>query len=268
MYTYFLLFLSLVALQVALRQLSAEFFSLPAATLNVAPVIALLLLPLTFQQGGYIHDFPHLFFVTLAYVLLVRRQWTFYYGVLVVAMFNKETAILLILAPWALHFRRLSPRQLAWHSALHVTLGLPVVLYMRHLFSTNRGGSMEWHLLGNIDYFAKLSSYFVLDDIYAPFIFFPVMFNVVLVALAVFLVIHRWREKPESARVLLVTYLIVLTPLFLLAGWRNEVRVFYLAAPAFYLLVLHSIQSLFDVGPAPGRPEDRKASADGDMSTE
>jgi hypothetical protein len=42
-----------------------------------------------------------------------------------------------------------------------------------------------------------------------------------------------------------VVYVIVLTPLFLIGGWRNEVRVFDVAAPAFYLLAVHTLHCIY-----------------------
>lgn len=249
LYTYFLLFACLVALQLTLRELAAHFFRLPRHVLDVIPAVSLLFLPLTFQKGGFVYDFPDLLLTTAAVLSMARRSWAVYYLVFVLALLNKETAILLICAPWAM-LRHQMPRRQVWlKTGLHLLLGAPILLFVRAICRDNPGSGVEWHFSSNVTYFSDPASYLAADDLYAPLIWFPVLFNLGMTAVVAFLAFYRWWDKPGAMRDLLVAYLFILTPLFLANGYRNEVRVFYLIAPAFYVLALHTALSMYGAAP-------------------
>lgn len=254
LYTYFILFACLFGLQILLAKLGATYLEISPQVRVIAPVIALLMLPLSFQKGGYFYDFPQLFLVTLAVLLAAKRKWLTYYFVFALAVLNKQTAALLVLAPLALYYRALPIRRWIAHGFIHVAIAAPLFIIIRMLFAPNGGSMFELHMATNKWYYYRLGTYFASDDIYAPFLFFPVLFNVLAVALVLFFIFYRWAEKPAPVRRLLIVYVCLLTPLLVLGGWRNEVRVYYLAAPAFYILALHTAYLLFG-GAAGGKPQ-------------
>ena len=257
---YGLMVILLFGAQICLRFTATTVYHLPSAAADFAPAVTLLFLPLTFLGGGYLYDFADVCFISLTTLFLLRGSWWLYYAAFALAVFNKETSVLFILALWALYARHWSIARLAGHSALHVVIGSAIVLPIRWWFRDNRGAGMEWHLEGNLAYYLRPTTYLDIDDVYAPFIFHPTFFNLVLVFFVIFVALYAWRTKPASIRRLFLVLFLVLLPLFIVGGWRNEVRVFYLCLPAYFLLALHTLHVLY-VGDAPKLRGEESASS-------
>lgn len=250
--TYFLLLGVLVALLFVWREAGRA--ALPASPLlhDFAPLIALLLLPLTFIQGGYIYDFPELLLSSLAMLCLLQRRWRLFYAAFVLAALNKESNVLLAAPFAAAAWTAGLPRaRIAAHAAIQVVVGSAILLGVRQVFAGNPGIETELHLFDNLRFFVSPVAYLNAFDIYAPLVLTPRGFNVVSLAIFGTLFAYHWRDKPLAVRRLLLATIGAIFPLYLAFGFRDEIRVFYMAATPLYLAGLHTILTVYQ----PARPD-------------
>jgi hypothetical protein len=245
---YFFMFACLFASLYAFRAATAAVFSPPRAWSDFAPAIATLLLPLTFLRGGYMYDFAELLLMGLATLFLARGRWWLFYPVLVLAILNKESNVLLVLFFAAFAWDRMPRRALFLHLGAQTLLGVGLVVALRQIYAGAPGLTMQFNLWRNLAFLLKPSSYFMFVDVYAPMIPAPRGFNLLTLALLAFLVGWRWREKPVALRRLLVLTAIFNLPLFLFGGYTDELRNLSFVFPAIYLL---GFDTLFGVYSAP-----------------
>ena len=242
---YFYMFVCLLLFAVTLRYLAIKVLHPPPVFSDLAPVLALLLLPTTFAHAGHIYDFPELLLVTAAFwAITCNRHWLFYL-ILPLALLNKESAMLLVVYFGAVHYDRLSRRTLGIHLLVNVIVALSIVFYIRSLFASNPGSGFDFHLLSNLAYWFSITPYVGAFDVYAPLIPTPKGGHIVLLALLGFSVWYQWKEKPVALRRALIAMSGALIPLFLIAGYHDETRALYLLFPVIYLMFLQTFQSLY-----------------------
>jgi hypothetical protein len=234
-------------LLVATRRLTRLAMDYPDAFVDWAPVVALLVLPLSFSRGGYLYDFPELLLVTTAIGLLLERRWLLYYACFTLACLNKETAILLVVYCLALHWKRLSRGRLLAHAGAHAMLGLPILAWQRFTFAANPGANAEFQLWDNLRFLLSPASWARFWDPYGPLLPFPGPFNVVSLVLFGAAVLLFWREKPHRLRVAFVAMMSVLVPLLIVYGTLDEVRNLSLVFPVAYLLACHTTARLYGI---------------------
>jgi hypothetical protein len=234
---------SLIGFLFALRHLADALFELPRSFARKIPLIALLLLPPLFRYTNFIYDFPSLFLFTLGLVLMVRQRWRAYFGLLVVATINKETAVLLPFV-FGLYFLR--------HQALlkgrfwpllgaQIGLWLVIKLGINFVFRHSPGGMAEFHLRDHN--LGLLRSYSV--GTAAGWLVLAVLMGV------------RWSEAPRFLRTAL-WILPVLVGLTLFLGYLDEFRDYYEVFPVVVLLVAHGVARLTGVA-VKAVPEDDHA---------
>ncbi len=232
-----LLYLPLVAFVYAFRYLLTGVLSAPARTVDLLPPLAVLaLIPCFFY--GYIYDFATLFLSTLGLALLARARWRAFLVVFLLACLNKETAILLTLV-YVVHYWRDGrlPRPLYWGlAAAQVALYGAIRLLLAWAFAGNPGTLVEFNLVKHLLAYVRVPLVAVLSAL--------------VLAGILFLMFHRWREKPRF----LLHSTVILVPLFalyLLFGWAYEFRTFYEVYPAIVLLCAQTVGAFFGVRMAP-----------------
>jgi len=244
---YGLLFMCVLGSLFLLRYITHKVYDYPILFSDFAPVVAAPFLALTFLNCGFIYDFPEIFLALSCLALLMNSKWIPYYVCFALACFNKETAVFTVLYFLAFHIGSLSWKSLTRHFALHVVLGAVILTFLRVIFKDNEGAQAEFHLWQNLKFFATPSTYFSFVDIYALLIPVPRSFNVLNLALFVPLLLIGWRDKPLWVRRMFTGIMIVLIPLYVIWGAVDEIRVFYLALPAIYLLIIHTVYQ-FGIG--------------------
>jgi hypothetical protein len=244
--TYFYLFLCLVVTVIALRKLTKLVYDFPAPVTDFAPALAMLLLPMTFVHGGYMYDFPELMFLVMLLVFMLQSRWRLYYLLFPLSLLNKETGILTILLFAALKYKAM-PKATFWrHIAAQVLIGVPILVVIRLLFADNPEPTGHLRILTNLGFWINPLSYFKFAEIYAPLLGVPRGGNVITLFLIAFALAYRWREKPMQIRRLFWLPAIVVLPLFLFWGNRDEIRVLAPLFPSIYLLGLHTLYRLYD----------------------
>jgi hypothetical protein len=212
---------------------------------DFAPPVALLLLPMTFMQGGFLYDPSELLLTALAFHFFLRRKWLPYYATFFIAVLNKESNILLpvwFLAPFTLDR---DWKALIRHGALSVAVGAPPFLAVRWWFREHRGNPLEPLWRKNLQYLADPSSYWQGFDVYAVHLPAPEGFHPLNLFLLAVVLVLGWRRRDRREICLAFVYTVILFfPFFLLFGYRDEIRVF---APAFSALMLLGPHAVHEV---------------------
>jgi hypothetical protein len=244
--TYFYMFLCLAAIIFLARSLTRLVYNPPQVVVDTAPFAALILFPMTFIHGGYMYDFPELMFFLLGLLFALRSSWLGYYLILPLAVINKETGILLIVYFIALKFKDM-PRNKFWiHLIIQLIIGSILLILIRYLFSGNPDPTVEFRLWTNLKFWLNPLSYLKFTEIYAPLIGVPRGGNIIILALLAFAVLYRWKDKPILIRKLLIYSAIVIIPIFLYYGNRDELRTLTVLFPPLYLLGVHTAWKLYD----------------------
>lgn len=177
---------------------------------------------------GYIYDLPNLFLTTLGLFCIVSRWKIRYLIVFTLALFNKETALVLIVPAVLLvwDWPRPALSKIVTGVLVQIAIFVAVRVPVNLLYRDNQGGAAEYHLPDHLD--VSLS--------------YPVIGVVsVLAAIGMLWVIfHGWRQKPAAA-VLGVLPGLGLLVLFVIGGIPFEVRVFYEVYTAGFLCILATI---------------------------
>lgn len=251
---YVLLLVGLIATAMVWRTLVRRHCSGSELLGDYVPALGLLLLPMTFLKGGYIYDIPELFYVSACLVFFLSGRWKLYYVMFTLAVLNKESDVLL--ASWCVGRYVIDRdwRRLARHGLIHLAIAGPLLVGTRLLFASNPGSNVEVHFLENLDFLTSPESFFSFRKWYAETIPVPAGFNVVNLFLGGTLVFLGWKRKPRAVRMVFASSVLTLLPFFLVAGWRDEIRVFAMAFPSFLLLSVHTITRVYSGGapPTPG----------------
>jgi hypothetical protein len=243
--TYFFLFFCLFSLLYTTRYLTRVVFSPPTVFQDFGPAVALLLLPLTFLEGGYIYDFPELLLMALLLVCIVKSKWWLFYPVFVLAILNKEADVLLILFFLAFHLKTMPRPRLSKHLLAQIVISGMLLFLVRNHFASVGGSPVEDHMIGNLRFWANPLSYLKVMDIYARGILVPRGFNILSLLLVVFMLSYRWREKPIEIRFLFFFALVINLPLSILFGYQDEIRNLSLIFLGLYLMGFHTLTTLY-----------------------
>jgi hypothetical protein len=234
-----LMFLSLCATLILLSRIASTLGASKSAILW-GPVIYVLLLPLTFLNGGYYYDFAEQFFVSCLLLTLLTGNWFGFVLVAIVGQLNKETMLMLPFFLMPLIAKKIElPRAILVASFTTIACFL-IYWVVKANFDSNSGMTMEYNLTSNLAFWSDLASYTRLADMYAIGIPLPrVSFCLVVIAAVVL-----GRHAPRSIIFSCSIALGVLVPMFFVFGHYDEFRSIGSAFPFLYLLALSSkIQS-------------------------
>lgn len=202
-----------------------------------------LFLPLSFRGGGgFIYDFSELFFSAAYITTLVSGRYGWAGTLLAGAIVNKESNLLLMLYLCAYLLTSGKNLKYKWHVLLgHLLFAVIPYLLIKIATVHKAGGTVEFYLLWNIDYWTNVSSFFGFMTTNLQLVLFPKPANVLFLALFVWVVAYRWKHKPSFVRLALISTGSVCLALLALFCWHDEIRNLSLAFPAIYLAVTHSI---------------------------
>jgi hypothetical protein len=238
---------SLIGFALVLRAAIVGLYAAGPWAAILVPPGALLCLPVFYRYVSYDYDFPQLFLFTLGLLLLARRNWKWFYPVLVLGAFSKETTVLLVLIHVLGHAGRMPRRTLAVHTLvpLAIIVGARCLLQFV-IFPDNPGVPAEkwwlrnWDMISNPRRWGFLFFHFAWVGRTALVV--PTNYNV-LFLLLVPLVCWSWSEKPVLLRrgLWIIPVLGVLT---FVMGYIDEMRDYYEAYPVVYLLISGTICGL------------------------
>ncbi len=185
------------------------------------------LYPLMFSLGRHIYDFATLCLFTWALATLAHKQWRAYLIVFLLSCINRETTALLI-GVYIFHAYKLTTRSglIKW-SVFQIASYLLVRATIIWIFWDNPGTLTESRPLLQIDAL-----------ILRPYL--STIFIVAGVGIAT-LILFRWKLKSLFLRKAVIVILPALLISYLVFGNPFEIRVFYEAQPAAYLLSVLSL---------------------------
>lgn len=238
-----LAFISLAAFPFVIRSLWQTLYDTEDGISNLAPVIALFVLPTIFPTGPhYIYDFPALALFTAGLLLILKQRWLMFYPVFILGCLNKETTILLTFV-FAVQFWSSLPRRLlALHVVVQTAIFTVIKIIATQMFLDNPGSALEFRLHANIH--ILLSGYS----------FTTLFFVGVVMALLMF----DFRQKHPALKNM-ASVGIPLGILWIVWGVVTEIRALYEFYSIASLLGLHTI--LFSILKQPYRMNDLDTSA-------
>lgn len=219
------IYAALIAFLWALYKTARSLFPDSYAYAYCAPLLALLLLPVTAVKYGYSYDFAELFFSTYCFYLLYQRRWLPYLVWFALATFNKGTNIFIVVffvmyfysrLPWRTYLQLLAAQILLWGS---------ITLLITSIFA-DREGVMFTHAVyvwSNLFYTWGYGYY-----------------GVLAVLASVILIVSHWQEKPEFLRVSVGMVLANFVVFFVICIF-DEARDMYWSYPVLLLLASHTL---------------------------
>jgi hypothetical protein len=248
---YYLLFACLVGSMLAWRAAIATTFTGPRWIRDVAPVLAMLLYPMSFMRGGYLYDAPALFLSSACFAAFLKRRWWWFYGLFALAVLNKESEIVLPVWLFAAYLDDRNRRSLAGRGLLSVAIALPVIVVVRLLFAGHVGQAYELNLRQNLAFLANPSSYALVFDLHAAALPVPLGLNLLNLAILVSVLLSTLTRVPAIVTRSFVLTAATLAPLWLLFCYQDELRVFT-AAFAPWTVMLAGWLQLGDRREVPG----------------
>jgi hypothetical protein len=157
---------------------------------------------------------------------------------------NKESSLVLpvLLAPI---FLRDGRRKALSLFAVMMLAGGVVFWLVRSHYSDNPGQGVDFQLWLNMEFYSSPRSWLFFMAIYAPLLPFPRGFNVIWVLFVAAMLFFGWREKPVILKQMFWVACAVNLPLFVLFGFKDEMRNLSLVFPAMYLLSTDTMMRLY-----------------------
>ena len=241
-------FIFLLATMLILRQLAIKVLVLHERKYkfisDVSPILFCLFLSITYRvYNGFVYDYFELFII-LAYILLcVNQRFILLLGILALAVLNKETAIFLPVLGLAINFSRnnsfLRPDVVRFVTEFFVVIvGFFLVRYM---LRDHPGASVEFHLIGNLNFWLSAVTYFSITTPHLQVIPLPKPTNIIVAIPILFVIFRYWKCMPRMLTTLFLTSTCINLPLFFLFSYRDEFRNLSLMFPSLYLAATHSL---------------------------
>ncbi|MFN7941654.1 MAG: hypothetical protein U0X73_08630 [Thermoanaerobaculia bacterium] len=211
---------------------------------SFAPPLALLFYPVTFTQGGFLYDLPELFFASAALHYFLGRRWVAFCSAFALAVLNKESSILLLV--WflaAFWIDRDRGGLLRRGGAALVAGGLPFVVVHR-IFADRPGQEAYNSFSDNLEFFTSPARWLQLRDLYAPALPGPAGPHLLLLAAIAAVLASASGATERLLRLIFASTALVIFPLYVVYGWRGEIRVFAGAFPALILLACLVVRRL------------------------
>ncbi len=214
-------------------KLLSDIYKYPEYICWLLPPFGLIsLFPIIMYHGPYVYDPMTLFSFSLGVYALCTHRRLIYYVAFLLALFNKETALLLPFLFLASFFHSETRLRLMIETCCQVTAWILWRAYLTHTFSHNPGVNMEYHLTGyNLRFFLEPNPLHHLR-------FWTLLFAGAL------LTAYKWRQKPLCLRRVLLVSLVFLLPLHITFAWIDEFRALLEVYPTLLAL---SISALLDL---------------------
>ena len=208
----------------------------PPLMADLGPVVGILFLPQTFLLGGYLYDFAELALWMGALAFLFQRNLLGFALLFVLAVLNKETALLLLVVAGGVLWEHLDRRSLVvWLGSLFV-VGASIVALIFTTFADHPGAGVELHLIDNLRFWLWWLTYVALTDAYAPLIPVPRGGHVVHWFLLGWMVWRAWPFADPQVRWVFASTAVPTGLLMLVFGYYDEIRALGPVFPGLYLL--------------------------------
>jgi hypothetical protein len=224
---------------------------LPPPTALFATVVFMLIFPLIGVKGGYFFDYPELFFMIVAAWMALKLDWWWIIPIAALGTWNKESFLLFIFTLYPL-FRRRRSRSISLLGVFVLVLVCAAVyIPIRTHFAHNPGGTVEWHLKEQIDFF--LHPFRLLTWVDRTYdLTFPAISSPLGIALLIWTYWRGWRHLPTWFKRNAQIAAVINIPLYLFFCQPGEFRDLSLLFISFVLILAFNLQEWIDsVKPKP-----------------
>lgn len=226
----------------SLRYLALALGCFSKMSAGLLPLGMIFVFPVYYDFSNYIYDFSHLFLFTSCLLFLYKRNWLGYLITFVLALLNKETAILSTVIFMIFYYDKLDRKEFFILLVIQAFIFIAVKFSLYLIFLDNPGEFVEFHLQRNLKVLSDISSYFRFGPI-GPCILFPSGLNIPvakrlnlpMLAVVAYMVFYGWRHKSIFLRkaFIIIVFLFFLGMAF---GYIDELRAYYSILPVIYLL--------------------------------
>jgi len=200
-----------------------------------APCIFSLCMPIIQTGGGYVYDYSELFFMSLAVYLTQKNRLIILLPVVALATLNKESFIFFIpaLYPFLPKSTLISKTHIFY--GLQFLISASLNFWVKSIYSGNDGKVIEVWFLKNIGKYLNPLTYLQIDGSYG--LIAPKGLNILTLFLVFILIKAAWKYlNPQLRRHCLIAFFINF-PLFMVAGFCNEIRgLSFLYIPLIFLI--------------------------------
>jgi hypothetical protein len=202
--------------------------------------------PLMFALGGYMYDAPELLLWTLL-LLLAVRGWTWGMPfVFALMLFNKETAVLAIVALLPILVQRQGRRAAALWSLAFGVMGAGWLWYVRNRYAACPGEGVGWYLPRNLKFWSSPLAFLGFSATASPALPLPRGANLLTLILLSFPIRFGWSRVPRDLRWATVLLAVPLVALFLVGGAFDEIRALALLFPLLLVPVVEGVHAMFE----------------------
>jgi hypothetical protein len=220
-------YVTLIGFIVMLYRLADVLFPESRIYALLAPIFALIILPVFIRPFAYTYDFAELFFITLGLYYMLKERWRSLIICFFFACLNKDTSFYLLVFFVFHYYRRLK------ESVYYYLIGLLVLIYTAVKISLKIYFSnfLLGHKFQMAAFYSNLESMYRYDAM-----------NLVWLFIFIYLFGYRWISKPLFLR----NGMWMVAASFcgyLLFGGAGEYRGLYGCMPVLFLLLTHSVVS-------------------------
>jgi hypothetical protein len=233
--------------------------NLPPPAAVFATVVFMLLFPLIGVKGGYFFDYPELLFMAVAAWMALKFDWWWIIPIAALGAWNKESFLLFVFTLYPLFRLRRSRLNSLVGVCVLAAVCAAVYLPIRLHFAHNPGGTVEWHLKDQIDFFLhpfQLDTW--IDRTYD--LMFPALSSPLSCILLLWIVWRSWRLLPLWLKRHAQIAAVINIPLYLLFCQPGEFRDLSLLFVSFLLILAFSIEEWIETA-KPKRLESRLVGA-------
>ena len=210
-----------------------------------ATVVFMLLFPLIGIKGGYFFDYPELLFMAVAVWMALKFDWWWIIPIAALGTWNKESFLLFMFTLYPLFRLRRSRLNSLVGVCILVAVCAAVYLPIRQHFAHNPGGTVEWHLKDQIDFYMhpfRIDTW--IDRTYD--LMFPALSAPIPSLLLVWVVWRGWCLLPRWLKRHSQIAAVINIPLYLLFCQPGEFRDLSLLFIPFLLILAFNLQEWMD----------------------
>jgi hypothetical protein len=217
----------------------------------ISGLLGLAFVPVMYSGGGYLYDAPELFLCTLLLLAVCRGWWFLVPVMFALLIVNKESGVLVLLVLLPILYRAQGPRAAVIWCVMLGLLSVAWVVYVRQKYALAAGEPMEWWFPSNLQFWSSPHSYFLVDQTFAPAVPSPRSANVLILLLLLLPARFGWPSLRPDLRWGLVLLAAPLVALFVVGGYRDEIRNLSLLFPLIFLLCVEGVRVMFrpELGP-------------------
>jgi hypothetical protein len=241
---YVITFASLLTSMFLLREICIE-VSKSRISGTLAPICFALILPLIFTRGGYFYDFFELMFMSVVFLLALRKRFIWILPITLLATFNKESFPIFILALIPLIQPFMSRKKLLIFISSNIFIAAIINFIGKSTYANNPGANAEYQLVDNIKFYLKPLNYlFSFEWTYGMYL--PKGFSIFILLALFIIILKSWPSLERRIKQHTLFALVITIPLFTVFCTKDELRNLSMLYIAFTIMIAVYLKDILD----------------------